>query len=96
MTLQVTIDEELAGLMDALGDPADHLDAKVREWLVLDLYRRGRISSGKAARLLGMDRVAFIQYSSDLGIPFFDMTESEWQAEAATARNFPIDRRLEH
>ncbi len=40
-----------------------------------------RISSGKAAELLGMERIAFIRYASRLGLPYFDMTESEWEAE---------------
>ena len=51
--------------------------------MVLDLYRRRQISSGKAAELLGMDLLAFIQYSSRLGIPYFDMTEEELAAELA-------------
>lgn len=93
MTVQVTIDQELSGILSAFDRPVPDI---VREMVVLELYRQARISSGKAARLLGMDRVAFIQYSSDLGIPFFDMTEAEWQAEALTARSFPIDRRFEH
>ncbi|MCX6593695.1 MAG: UPF0175 family protein [Acidobacteria bacterium] len=96
MTVQVTIDEELAGLVSSLGERAGDFDARVREWLVLDLYRQHHISSGKAASLLGMDRIAFIQHSSTLGIPFIDMTEADWQAEVETARNFPIDRRIEH
>ena len=49
--------------------------------MVLELYRRGVISSGKAAELLKMAREQFIGYASQLGIPFFDMTEDEWRAE---------------
>jgi predicted HTH domain antitoxin len=48
---------------------------------VLELYRRGTISSGKAAELLGMERFDFIKHASRLGIPFFDMTDEEWAAE---------------
>ena len=58
----------------------------VRELIVLELYRQGRISSGKAAELLGMSRVAFIQHTSALGIPFFEMTGEEWQAELEQVR----------
>ena len=54
-----------------------------RELLVLELYRQARISSGKAAELLGMTRWAFVTYAARLGIPYFDMTEDEWETEHA-------------
>ena len=62
------------------------LEDNARESIILELYRQGKISSGKAAELLGMPRIAFIQHASDLGIPFFDMTEEEWRAEVDQAR----------
>jgi len=43
--------------------------------IVLELYRRGLISSGKAAALLGLARLDFIQRASDLGIPYFRFTD---------------------
>jgi hypothetical protein len=33
-----------------------------------------------------MDRFEFIKYSSRLGIPFLDMTDEEWRAEAELAK----------
>jgi predicted HTH domain antitoxin len=51
--------------------------------IVLELYPRGTISSGKAAELLGMQRIDFIQHASRLGIPYIAMTEDEWKAEMA-------------
>lgn len=54
-----------------------------QELIVLELYRQGLISSGKAAELLDMGRWDFVRYASRLGIPFFDMTEDEWAAEVA-------------
>ena len=51
--------------------------------MVLELYRRGLLSSGKAAELSNMERFEFVRYASRLGIAFFDMTEDEWKAEAA-------------
>ena len=62
------------------------LEDNARESIVLELYRQGQISSGKAAELVGMPRIAFIQHASDLGIPFFDMTEEEWRAEVDQVR----------
>ena len=53
----------------------------VRECVAIELYRRDLLSSGKAAELLDMDRVAFIHYTGRLGIPFFRMTSDEWEED---------------
>ena len=64
--------------------------------IVLELYRRGTISSGKAAELLDMPRLDFIRHASHLGIPHIDMTPDEWEAEKAVGRGpDPICRWLE-
>jgi hypothetical protein len=51
--------------------------------IVLELYRRGAISSGKAGDLLRMPRLDFIRHASQLGIPNIDMTAEEWENEKA-------------
>jgi predicted HTH domain antitoxin len=78
MTINVPLDPELAGLLQMFDRPVPDT---ARELIVLELYRQGRISSGKSAELLSMPRIAFIQHASQLGIPFFDMSEEEWKAE---------------
>jgi predicted HTH domain antitoxin len=54
--------------------------------IVFELYRRSLVSSGKAAELLGIPRLEFIQRTSELGIPYFRFTEDEWQAEVAESK----------
>ncbi len=76
--VDLKLDARLASHVQKLGRP---LEDAVPELIVLELYRRGQLSSGKAAELLGMERITFIQYASRLGLPYFDMTESEWDAE---------------
>jgi predicted HTH domain antitoxin len=83
MTINIPLDSELVGLLQMFDRP---LKDTARELIVLELYRQGKISSGKAAELVGMPRIAFIQHTSDLGIPFFDMTEEEWRAEVDQVR----------
>ena len=61
---------EIVVVLRELGEPAP----MVQECVVIELYRRGLLSSGKAAELLDMDRVAFIHYTGRLGIAFFRMT----------------------
>ena len=53
------------------------IPARVLEYLILELYRLGEISSGKAAQLLDMERMEFVKFASRLGIPFIDMDKEE-------------------
>jgi predicted HTH domain antitoxin len=77
-TAQIDLGDDLAALLHFVNHPIQHT---AREFIVLELYRRGSISSGKAAQLLGMSRGQFIHHASHLGIPYFDMTEDEWTTE---------------
>jgi len=77
-TVSVDLDNDVVALLRSQNQPVQQA---VREMLVLELYRRGTISSGKGAQLLGMSRPQFIAFASHLGIAFFDMTEDEWVQE---------------
>jgi predicted HTH domain antitoxin len=77
-TISIELEEDVVALLRQSNQPVERA---ARELIVLELYRRGAISSGKAAQLLGMSRVEFIQYASRLGIPYFTMTEDEWKNE---------------
>lgn len=74
------LEGELVALLRQLNQPVQQVG---RELIVLELYRRGMISSGKAAELLGMSRWEFIRHASYLGIPYFMMTPDEWADERA-------------
>jgi len=75
--LKFDLPPELLGLLREIGEPA----AAVKECVVLELYRRGLVSSGKAAELLEMNRMEFIRYSGRLGVPYFRMSAEEWDEE---------------
>jgi predicted HTH domain antitoxin len=77
-TISIDLEEDVVALLRQSNQPVERA---VRELIVLELYRRGAISSGKAAQLLSMSRVEFIQYASRLGIPYYTMTEDEWKNE---------------
>jgi predicted HTH domain antitoxin len=50
---------------------------KVFEFLILELYRLGELSSGKAAQYLNMERFEFVRFASGMGIPFIDLDKDE-------------------
>ena len=82
-TVTIELERELVNLFHHVdGRPEDTL----KEYLVLELYRRREVSGGKAAELLGMERTEFIHYASRLGIPFLDLDERELQEEIARVR----------
>jgi predicted HTH domain antitoxin len=82
----VEIEDSLAELLQKTNQS---LDKAAREMIVLELYRRGSISSGRAAELLGMRRMDFVHHASRLGIPCIDMTKDEWEAEKAALEAWP-------
>ncbi len=84
-SVKIEIDEPLAAILQRTNQP---VQVAGREMIVLELYRRGTISSGKAAEILGMPRIDFIKHASRLGIPYIDMTEEEWAAEKAASESF--------
>jgi len=83
-TITLELEDELVA---ALRELDGSLDRAARELIVLELYRRGAISGGKAGELLGLSRYDFIRHESDLGIPYFNLTDGEWEAEKASSRS---------
>lgn len=80
--LRVDLPPEVLELLREMGEPR----AAAKECLVLELYRRALISSGKAAELLGMEHLEFIHHSGRLGIPYFRMSAQEWDEEVRRIR----------
>ncbi len=83
-TVTIELERELVNLLHPVqGRPED----KLKEYLVLELYRLREISSGKAAELLDLSRGEFIRYASRTGIAYVDMDERELQDEIKASRS---------
>jgi hypothetical protein len=89
MTLQ--IDEDLGALLLSGAGP---VDVAASELIVLELYRQRRISSGKAAQLLGEDREDFLNRAARADISYLDLSPAElnheFEAAEQTARAHDI------
>lgn len=70
-------------LLGALEVPQTQMEARLRELIALELFREGRISSGKGAELLGISKLAFIQLLSQHGIDYFTESPEELKTEVA-------------
>jgi predicted HTH domain antitoxin len=75
---RVELDQDLVDLLEELQRPAKKA---ARELIVLERYRQGEVSSGRAAQLLGMKPEEFIRYASKEGIPYFQLEGEELQRE---------------
>lgn len=80
-SVPVQLDQDLVELLEELQRPARE---SARELIVLELYRQGEVSSGRAAQLLGKEREEFIRYASQQGIPYFQLDSDELQRELDT------------
>ena len=76
--IRIEIDEDVLAL---LGESTEQIERHALEMIVLELYRRHTVSAGRAAMLLGMDKLAFIRWSGSLGIPYFDLSAEELREE---------------
>jgi predicted HTH domain antitoxin len=70
----VTLSKDLLAL---LGRSKPRAAEAVREFSVLGLYQERRISAGKAAELLGMDKLEFVRLLARKAIAYFDYSDQE-------------------
>ena len=84
----VTVEIELpSDLLVALDVPVEHIGQQSKEWIVLELFREGRISSGKAGELLGMSKIKFIELLGKYAVPYLDLSQGELASDILVAVN---------
>jgi predicted HTH domain antitoxin len=86
VTLEVTLSKEML----SFGLDKDDVNREINKWLAFSLFRDDRISSGKAASLLGMTRRDFLDLLYREGLAYLDYSEEEMEAEAASARELTL------
>ena len=85
MTTQaIELNADLLRFLRPLSDrPLNELS---EELMVMELYRRRQLSSGKAAEILNMERFEFIRYAARQGISLLDMSDDEFANESALVK----------
>lgn len=73
------------------GFGQDQVQRHVTEWLVLSLFTEGRISSGKAAKLLNLTRVEFLRLLRKRRIAYIDYTSEELAEEFEAVEALQLD-----
>ena len=74
LTVNLNLPRDLLGALDV---PEIQLEARLKELIALELFREGCISSGKAAEMLDMSKVAFIRLLARYGISYFTQSPEE-------------------
>lgn len=88
-TLNIRIPSDLLGL----GLSQEEIQRRVSEWLVFSLFADGKISSGRAGKLLGISRLDFIKLLQTRGIAFVNFTEDEISEELNAVKKLAPKRK---
>lgn len=88
-TLNIRIPNDLLGL----GLSQEEIQRRVSEWLVFSLFADGKISSGRAGKLLGISRLDFIKLLQTRGIVFVNFTEDEISEELNAVKKLAPKRK---
>ena len=84
----VTVQVELPrDLLLALNVPTSEAGRRAQEWLTIELFREGQISTGKAAEILGIPKTQFILLLAQRDIDYLDMSPDELMSDIETASN---------
>ncbi len=67
--------------LSALGSSPENVGEELRLAAAVKLYELKRISSGAAARLAGIPRVAFLSRLAEYGVDAFDLSEEDLKRE---------------
>lgn len=73
-------------LPQTLGETPEEFERELKFLVAAKLYELGRISSGRAAELAGMDRVAFLNHLGRHRISVFNYPLEELEREIREAR----------
>jgi len=78
---ETTFNVQIPSRLLKLGLEQEDIQRRISEWLVFSLFSEGKVSSGKAGKLLGISRLEFIQLLKTRGIAFINYSEDEVKEE---------------
>ncbi len=86
-TIQIDVPESV---LLSTGQSQEEFVREAKFLLALKLFELGRLSSGKAAELCGMNRVDFILLAGRSGVPVADLDDVDRRARVLGLNEGPI------
>ena len=87
---EMTVEIQLPVSFNQLGFDRAEIQRHVREWLAISSFTEGRISSGKAARLLNLSRVEFLDLLRTHGVAYVNYSAEELADEFAAVEALKV------
>jgi predicted HTH domain antitoxin len=87
-----TLEMQLPEALRELGFGDEEICREVPVLLVMKRFREGAMSSGKAARILGISRREFLDRLAREGIPVYDPMDKELTQELETIQSLTTVR----
>ncbi len=84
--LETTVNVRLPSNLLNFGLSQEEIQRRISEWLVFSLFSEGKISTGKAGKLIGLSRLEFIELLHTHGIAFINYSEDELKEEIESAK----------
>lgn len=88
---EATVEVRIPGELLEFGFHQQTIQQHLIEWLVITLFTEERISSGRAAKLLGVTRIEFLNLLRRHGIAYLDYSPDELADELETVRQLSIE-----
>ena len=88
---ETTFEIQLPASLLQLGLDKQEIQRHATEWLVLAFFTDDHISSGKAARLLHLTRIEFLDLLRKRGIAYVNYTADELAEELAAAQELKVE-----
>ncbi len=88
--VETTFEVRIPAPLLRFGFDQNEIQRRITEWLVLSLFTEGHISSGKAARLLNINRIEFLALLRARGIAYINYTSDELAEEFAAVEALEV------
>ncbi|SRR6266852_1277007 len=85
--IEILVPEEIVNLLGS----EDAVRKEAREAFILDLVRRGKVSKGKAAELLGISLWDLPDLITQYQVPWFSYSQEELERDLETLREIKGD-----